>query len=867
MAKDFDLFFACSWRIHWVDMRGYAEFDGKRFQLTSRVLRLGHAYISSVQLPQIAQPIVEELGHKTDESIAFSVLDGAESLTIASSTPRRIVGIFTRVGTHLPALSTATGRVVLASRSDDEIAKRLRSDGIAVVMLDLTAVGQNLTVEQWYDGLLRMLGPQLGLEVELEEFWQAESRMNPLLRFTTAIQQIVLPKSGRTLVIFVDEIDMVRSLPFSTDEFFAAIRECYNRRPKDSEFERLTFCLLGVATPSDLIRDPRVTPFNIGQRIELSDFNDEEATPLERGLNVERRRGRRLLQRVLFWTNGHPYLTQRLCRAIAEDPAASSVRDVDRFCHELLLSSRARERDDNLLFVRHRLVNSDVSLAALLTLYLQILGQRQPVAEGEKDPAANALRLSGVVRNADGRLQIRNRIYKTVFDREWVLSNLPEQEARRQQLAFSRGSAVALRASAGLVAAALGIGLSFSPLGDLSYDLLLVARPHLPAPEAAVVYLDEKSHMALNQRYNAPWDRALHARLIDRLSAAGARAIVFDIVFSDPNPLDAAADQALAEAIRKSGRVVLAADNVPTGTGEDYMAVPPFDLVRDASVGIGSAEIIPGRDLIVRRHPPNRQLPALSWGTAAFLKAKVTQRRGQENIVRWMNYYGPADYLLAASYAEVIDSDTKALEAFRDKVVFVGARIFTKFSGDRKDEYRTPHSFWISDHPFISGVEIQATACLNLLRGDWLIRLSPAIEAGVLLLAGLMLGYGLPLFRPMPATLLALAAALFVVGLSFLCFWQLRIWFPWLLIVAIEIPVAWVSLMMINLTKLHLVKASGRASRDRSRRGDCPPNPPSGPPGNRPPAGRRFRRARDWWNRWSRFGGRQQHCPRPNPGQ
>jgi IclR family pca regulon transcriptional regulator len=109
---------------------GYIEFDGKRFQLTPRVLRLGHAYIASIQLPQIAQPIVEELGHKTDESIAFSILDGPESLTIASSTPHRIVGIFTRVGTHLPALSTSTGRVILASRSDEEIERRLKTDGL-----------------------------------------------------------------------------------------------------------------------------------------------------------------------------------------------------------------------------------------------------------------------------------------------------------------------------------------------------------------------------------------------------------------------------------------------------------------------------------------------------------------------------------------------------------------------------------------------------------------------------------------------------------------------------------------------------------------------------------------------------------------
>lgn len=106
---------------------GYADFDGKRFQLTSRVLRLGHAYISTVPLPQIAQPIVEDLGHRTDKSIALSVLEGNKSLTIASSAPRRIVGIFTRVGTHLPALSTATGRVLLAGKPDDAIRDLLRS--------------------------------------------------------------------------------------------------------------------------------------------------------------------------------------------------------------------------------------------------------------------------------------------------------------------------------------------------------------------------------------------------------------------------------------------------------------------------------------------------------------------------------------------------------------------------------------------------------------------------------------------------------------------------------------------------------------------------------------------------------------------
>ena len=94
---------------------------------------------------------------------------------------------------------------------------------------------------------------------------------------------MVLKGRPGKLVIFIDEIDAVRSLPFSADEFFAGIRECYNRRTEDPDFHRLAFCLLGVATPADLIRDSRTTPFNIGKRIELTDFTEAEAAPLAVG--------------------------------------------------------------------------------------------------------------------------------------------------------------------------------------------------------------------------------------------------------------------------------------------------------------------------------------------------------------------------------------------------------------------------------------------------------------------------------------------------------------------------------------------------------------------------------------------------------
>lgn len=108
---------------------GYAETDGKHFWLTPRILRLGYAYISSVPLPQLAQPVIEALGEKTEEAVALGVLDGTESIIIASTLQRRIVGVFTRVGTHLPAFSSSMGRVLLADKPDEGLAQKLKAAG------------------------------------------------------------------------------------------------------------------------------------------------------------------------------------------------------------------------------------------------------------------------------------------------------------------------------------------------------------------------------------------------------------------------------------------------------------------------------------------------------------------------------------------------------------------------------------------------------------------------------------------------------------------------------------------------------------------------------------------------------------------
>ena len=336
-------------------------------------------------------------------------------------------------------------------------ANRLRAGGVRVVVLDLTAIGQNVSPDQWYYGLLVRAGEQLGVEDALDEYWNANAHLGPCQRFFSALRHVALnavPQEAKPappewageegdqqrLVVFVDEIDVVKSVNFSTDEFFAAIRECYNRRSEDLEFCRITFCLLGVAMPSELIRDTRLTPFNIGRRIELADFTFEEAATLATGLQYADRIGAhpsRLLKRVLYWTGGHPYLTQRLCLALSGQERLRRVT-VDAVCAELFFSSRASQRDDNLIFVRERLLRNDDDVVGLLALYQRILrGKRVP----DEDTSAHVstLRLSGVVRAEKGYLVERNRIYGRVFDSRWVQGHMPNAELQRQRAAYRLG--------------------------------------------------------------------------------------------------------------------------------------------------------------------------------------------------------------------------------------------------------------------------------------------------------------------------------------------------------------------------------------------------------------------------------------------
>ncbi len=341
--------------------------------------------------------------------------------------------------------SRQMGKSSLMSRT----AARLRETGTRVVVLDLTSYGQNLTVEQWYDGLCSAIGRQLRIEDLMEAFWMTHERLGGLQRLMMALEYVILPvltpsaenPDGRKLVVFVDEIDVVRSLPFSTDEFFAAIRGCYNRRPEQPGFERVTFCLMGTAAPADLIRDPRTTPFHIGRRIELTDFTIEEASVLVPGIEACMPpskacpiRALAIFDRIHYWTAGHPYLTQRLCQAVSEilpvAPESEPETLVDRLCDQIFLSTRARELDDNLLFVRERMLRGDGDPTRRICLYEEIRSGKS-VRDDDSNDAIGQLRLAGIIGSEWGELTVRNRIYHTVFDPVWIETRLPFGELEK----------------------------------------------------------------------------------------------------------------------------------------------------------------------------------------------------------------------------------------------------------------------------------------------------------------------------------------------------------------------------------------------------------------------------------------------------
>jgi len=314
-----------------------------------------------------------------------------------------------------------------------QTSEQLNREGIRSVIIDLSALGTQLSAEEWYLGVLTTLEDQLLLDTDVIDWWESRANLGMTQRLTLFFEEVLLWEIEAPIVIFVDEIDTTLSLDF-TDDFYAAIRYLYTSRYRQPAFSRLSFVLVGVATPSDLIRDPKRTPFNIGRRVDLTDFTVEEALPLAAGWGLSPEGAKQAIAAVLAWTGGHPFLTQRLCAALVErERIPRSEAEMEPAVEQTFLGAMS-DRNSNLLFVRDILTKRSPDLSAVLTTYREVLRNKQPVLDEAQSLVKSHLKLSGVVlRREDGVLRVRNPIYRRAFDESWVTKHLPVNWKKRLQ--------------------------------------------------------------------------------------------------------------------------------------------------------------------------------------------------------------------------------------------------------------------------------------------------------------------------------------------------------------------------------------------------------------------------------------------------
>ncbi len=327
-----------------------------------------------------------------------------------------------------------------------QVMQRLKDAGLKCSSIDLTGIGsKTITPDQWYYGILKHILKDLNLgEVfDIKSFWRERQELGLFQRLSEFVDVILLNHLAQPLVVFVDEIDSTISLPFSSDDFFAWIRYCYNLRADCPQYQQLTFCLLGVATPNDLIQDEMRTPFNLGTKINLERFKKDQLTPLLENLSDRIDNLIEVMDEIYQWTGGQPFLTQRLCRLIQESPveirAGESNKIIWELVHDKIIDNwEIKDEQFHLETICKRLLTNDEHTLGVLFIYQKILAQRDEglLLSNESLSEIVALKLTGIVVSEGRRLLPYNRIYQEIFSRDWVKQKLSKLRPYGSSLAL-----------------------------------------------------------------------------------------------------------------------------------------------------------------------------------------------------------------------------------------------------------------------------------------------------------------------------------------------------------------------------------------------------------------------------------------------
>jgi adenylate cyclase len=308
-------------------------------------------------------------------------------------------------------------------------------------------------------------------------------------------------------------------------------------------------------------------------------------------------------------------------------------------------------------------------------------------------------------------------------------------------------------------------------------SMMVASAPDRSAFPITVVGIDEASFSELGMQW--PWSRCLHAELLDRLSASGAALVVFDIVFAEPSNKED--DQCFADAIRRAGNVVLAADRVYRESSgvRQWMRLDPYPAFTGAGAQTGFATVSLDADLVIRQIPQSGD--ALWRIVVAELMRRFPELMPALDMApgALIRYTGKDHTFPYVSYHEVV-KPTGAIPAdfFRDQVVIVGRDV--KASPDvesaQADLFATP--FLASTGWLMPGAEVHANIIETALANNAIIRLHGGVLAGWLALIAAACAILMRRWRPLGSALGCAAVMAAIVAATWGVFVGWHVWVP-----------------------------------------------------------------------------------------
>lgn len=254
------------------------------------------------------------------------------------------------------------------------------------------------------------------LEIKIRQYRIENSELPAHKQHEKELRLLLNSIKGK-LIIILDEIDALTKVDYS-DRIFSQIRSIYFARTNYEEFCRLSYLLSGVVEPSELIKDPKISPFNIGEKIFLNDFSKSEFNTfiLKAGLNSL---NEIIKNRIFYWTNGNPRLTWDLCCIIEDNiEAIFDETSIDSLVKLHYLTAFDKPPIDN---IREIVKKDSLIQDALIEIEY---GKGDVISDNIKQK----LYLAGIINYTENDVKIKNRIIKESISSQWVNSIRNQEE-------------------------------------------------------------------------------------------------------------------------------------------------------------------------------------------------------------------------------------------------------------------------------------------------------------------------------------------------------------------------------------------------------------------------------------------------------